>query len=116
MVMNKKQMRCLKHDCELRSMNVSSKKWQWSDKKQQYGNVTRKVKKYVCVSVGSYVPVCEVNQVQLKVSKDVGAEKQTKSESEHEIKSESERETGTTTIGAGLDGSERFESESQAPD
>ena len=115
-VMNKKQMRCLKHDCELRSMNVSNRRWQWSEKKQQYGNVTRKVKKYVCVSVGSNVPVYEVNQVQLRVTREDGPGKQTKSESEHELKPGNELETGTTTIGAGLDGSGRFESESQVPD
>ena len=115
-VMNKKLMRCLKHDCGLRSMNVSSRRWQWSEKKQQYGNVTRKVKKYVCVSVGSNVPVYEVNQVQLRVTREDGPGKQTKSESEHEVKPGNELETGTTTIWAGLDGSGRFESESQVPD
>ena len=115
-VMDKKLMRCLKHDCALRSMNVSSRKWQWSEKKQQYGNVTKKVKKYVCVSVGKSVPACDVDQVQLRFSRDDGQGKQTKSELEHELKLGKELKTVTTTMGAGLDGSGQFESQSQAPD
>ena len=38
----------MKHDCAVRSENVSTKKWQWLENKKQYGNVYRKTKKYIC--------------------------------------------------------------------
>ena len=55
-VVNKKSLRCTAHDCDVRSMSVTTKKWQWNERKKQYMNVSRKVKKYVCL----YVSGCQV--------------------------------------------------------
>ena len=69
---NKKRLWCNNHDCVVKSMDVSSKKWQWNVKKMKYMYVYRKVKKYVC-------PGMRVSQVQLMVESTL-VEKQTKPE------------------------------------
>ena len=47
-VIDRKRLRCMKHDCAVKIVNVSAKKWQWIENKKQYGNVYRKTKKYIC--------------------------------------------------------------------
>ena len=49
--MNKKSMRCINHDCDLKSMNVTTKKWQYNEKQKKFMYVSRKTKKYVCTFV-----------------------------------------------------------------
>ena len=44
---------------------------QWLDKKKQYGYVTKKIKKYVCVQTKGKQPGMEDNQVQPMVSDNV---------------------------------------------
>ena len=76
-VLNKKQLRCEKHDCVIKVLSVSNQKWQWIDKKKLYGYVTRKSKKYRCVGRSQEQPDKSVHQVQLTVPENVGMEKQT---------------------------------------
>ena len=49
--MNKKSMRCINHDCDLKSMNVTTKKWQYNERQKKFMYVSRKTKKYVCTFV-----------------------------------------------------------------
>ena len=39
----------MRHVCEAKSFEVTTKKWQWIKSKNEYGNVSRKVKKYRCM-------------------------------------------------------------------
>ena len=55
-IVNKKSLWCTAHDCDVRSMSVTTKKWQWNERKKQYMYVSRKVNKYVCL----YVSGCQV--------------------------------------------------------
>ena len=72
-VFNKKNLKSEKHECALKVMSVSCKKWQWIDRKKQYGYVnTRKTKKYVCVRTIGKQPDMEFSQVQPRASDDVG--------------------------------------------
>ena len=48
---NKRKLYCKKHTCEVRSFDVTSKKWQWVEKRKEYAWVSKKSKKYVCPSV-----------------------------------------------------------------
>ena len=43
-VLNKKQLRCEKHDCVIKVLSVSNQKWQWIEKKKQYGYVTKQAR------------------------------------------------------------------------
>ena len=47
-VMINKKTWCSKHNCRVSKVTVTSKKWQWLDKKKCYGNVSSKVMKYLC--------------------------------------------------------------------
>ena len=47
-VIDKKNLKCREHDCAIKCVNVSSKKWQWIENKKQFGNVSKKTKKYIC--------------------------------------------------------------------
>ena len=49
--LDKRLLRCKKHNCKLNVINVTSKKWQWVERKRQYGYVSKKTKKYVCVGL-----------------------------------------------------------------
>ena len=46
---NKKQW-CKKHECIVKSIDVTSTKWTYIQSKKCYGNVRRKCKKYICVN------------------------------------------------------------------
>ena len=48
---SKRKLWCNKHECGVKTYDVSSTKWQWSNKKKEYMNVRKKTKKYVCLSV-----------------------------------------------------------------
>ena len=58
----KKRLWCKTHECAVKCQNVSSKKWQYSEKHVKYMYVSKSVKKYVC-------PSYRVSQVQLRVKK-----------------------------------------------
>ena len=51
--MNNEQMnRCRTHDCVVRNVKVTSKKWRWKPKLKVYGNVSTKEMKYICIGRG----------------------------------------------------------------
>ena len=51
---NKKSLRCTTHDCDVRSMSVTNKKWQWNERNNQYMYMSKKAgSMYVCMSVGA---------------------------------------------------------------
>ena len=43
--------RCVTHNCDTRSFKVSVKKWQWIDRRKEYGFVSSKVTKYICLNL-----------------------------------------------------------------
>ena len=69
----KRKLWCNTHECGVKSMNVTSKKWQYNEKKMKYMYMSKCVKKYVC-------PANTANQVQLRVV-ETGDVKQTMIES-----------------------------------
>ena len=46
---NKKSRMCMRHECEARSFEVSSKKWKWIERQKKYGFVTQKCIKWKCM-------------------------------------------------------------------
>ena len=46
---NKKNKVCMNHNCTVRTYEVTSKKWHWIASKKEYGYVSIKMKKYVCM-------------------------------------------------------------------
>ena len=64
---NKRKLWCNKHECDVKTYDVSSTKWQWSNKKKEYMNVRKKNKKYVCLFMRRV-------QVQPMVAEIVGSE------------------------------------------
>ena len=101
-VMNKKQLRCEKHDCAIKVLSVSNRKWQWIEKKKQYGYVTRKSKKYRCMGRSLEKPDKSVNQVQLTVPKNVGMVEQTKEYYEEGTKNSGVRVTSMKLSRVGI--------------
>ena len=43
-----KMKRCKVHSCIVKSIDVSSTKWEWIERQKKYGNVRRKTKKWIC--------------------------------------------------------------------
>ena len=41
----------MRHACEVKTFDVTTKKWQWIKSKNEYGNVSKKIKKYRCMKV-----------------------------------------------------------------
>ena len=87
-------------------MNVTSKKWQWVERKRQYGYVTKKIKKYVCVGIREKWPDSWGCQGELMVTDiaDVGA--QTTDSKLNEKKLDDETYFGEGYSGSGKDKSE----------
>ena len=104
--LDKKLLRCKKHNCKLNVMNVTSKKWQWVERKRQYGYVTKKTKKYVCVGIREKWPDTGGCQGELMVTEitDVGA--QTTDNKLDERKLDDETYFGDGYSGSGKDKSE----------
>ena len=76
-VLDKKKLRCLEHECAIKVMNVSSKKWQWIGKKKEFGYVCKKSKKYICEGMRQKQPVRGSCQVQPMVTENVDTGNQT---------------------------------------
>ena len=49
-VLIRKKTWCERHDCQVKRVIVTSKKWQWIKSKNCYGNVSSRVSKYLCKS------------------------------------------------------------------
>ena len=47
-VLDKTEKNCIKHECGVRVISVSTKKWRYKPKKKEYGYVNVKVKKIIC--------------------------------------------------------------------
>ena len=49
-VLVKKKTWCERHNCQVKKVTVTSKKWQWIKSKNCYGNVSSQVSRYLCKS------------------------------------------------------------------
>ena len=41
--------RCVTHQCGTKSIKVTNKKWDWIEKKKQFGYTSKKTTKYICL-------------------------------------------------------------------
>lgn len=48
--MKNKDGMCVTHKCKMKTIHVTSKKWKWINRKKEYGYVSTKVKKDVCMN------------------------------------------------------------------
>ena len=107
--LDKRLLRCKKHNCRLKVMNVTSKKWQWVEKKRQYGYVSKKTKKYVCVGLRDMWPDTGGCQGELMVTKIADVVVRTTDNKLSESKLDD-----VTYFGEGYSGSGKDKSESMA--
>ena len=104
--LDKKILRCKIHNCKLNVMNVTSKKWQWVERKRQYGYVTKKTKKYVCVGLRKKWPDTGGCQGELMVTKIADVGEQTTGSKLKENRLDDETYFGEGYSGSGEDKSE----------
>ena len=43
--------KCVTHGCDTKSFKVSVKKWQWIDRRKEYGYVSSKTTRYICLNM-----------------------------------------------------------------
>lgn len=48
-VLSTDRLTCLKHDCSVKKIRVTSKKWAWVVKRKCYGWRIQKVERFICV-------------------------------------------------------------------
>ena len=101
--LDKRLLRCKKHNCKLNVMNVTSKKWQWVERKRQYGYVSKKTKKYVCVGLREKWPDTGGCQGELMVTEIADVAVRTTDNKLNESKLDVMTYSGEGSIGSGQD-------------